>query len=49
MVSGILIGTIDDNVIHGTGDQGRGTHGDKMKETLCSSMPEVILVILKIM
>lgn len=48
MVSWILIGTLDDNIIHGMGDQGRGTHGDKMKKTLRPRIHEVILVILNI-
>lgn len=48
MVSWVLIDTVDDSVVHGTGDQGRGTHGDQMKEAVSSGMPEVILVILKI-
>lgn len=48
MVSWILIGTINDNAIHGPGDQERGTHGDEMKRPLSSRMPEVILVISKI-
>lgn len=48
MVSRILIGTLDDNIIHGMGDQGKGTHGDRMKKTLSSRMYEVFLVILKV-
>lgn len=48
MVSWVLIDTVGDSVIHNTRDQGRETHGDQMKEAVSSRMPEVILVILKI-